>query len=119
MGAGVGSGAAAVGSAAGAFEDSGSAAGALEDSGSTCGVWGSAGFGAGFGAGAAAAPGLRRAALGANFLPEVLLLMKELNVAGACALSAPCAGCGVELSSAMVAVCCVVQLPFAMSASEG
>ena len=49
-----------------------------------------------------AAAGRRRAALGANFLPEVFLLMKELNVAGACALSAACAGGGAELSSAMI-----------------
>lgn len=78
-----------------------------------------AGAGAGaLGAEAAAAPGRRRAALGANFLPEALLLMKELKVAGACALSAACAGCCVALSSAMVANCCTVQPSVAMSAFE-
>jgi hypothetical protein len=61
------------------------------------------------GVGAGAAPGRRRAALGANFLPELLLLIKELNVAGACVLSAACAGCWVGGSSAMIAVCCSLQ----------
>jgi hypothetical protein len=51
---------------------------------------------------AGAAPGRRRAALGANFLPVVFLLMKELKVAatGAGALSLPAAGGCVRPSSA-------------------
>jgi hypothetical protein len=85
-------------------------AGAFEDSGSGCCDSAVEAAGAGF----AAAAGRRRAALGANFLPEVFLLMKELNVAGACALSA-CASGGAELSSAMVAACCLVQRRAAMS----
>ena len=103
---------------------SGSAAGAIDDSASvwlTRGSWeGTVGSGAeGGGAGAVeAAPGLRLAALGANFLPVVFshcdsaasvasqgcnsLLIKELKVAaalGAGALSVVVAGGCVDVSS--------------------
>lgn len=73
----------------------------MEDWGSACGSAVDAGVsGAGVDAGAGVEPGTeaaagrRRAALGANFLPVVFLLMKELNVAaalGAGALSLPAA----------------------------
>lgn len=104
VGAGVGSNAATEDLAVGSLDCAGWVS-AVEAVGAAAGV----GTGA-LGPAAGAAPGRRRAALGANFLPEELLLMKELKVAGACALSAVCAGCCcVEPSSAMVAVGCSVQ----------
>jgi hypothetical protein len=114
--AGVGRCAAVESSAAGAFEASGSA---CEVCASAAGAGVSGAEGVGVGA-AGAAPGLRRAALGANFLPVVfsgcdladlgaspwgyLLLMKELKAAAGLGTALPAAGGWLEPSSADIMV---------------
>jgi hypothetical protein len=118
--AGVGSCTAVNGTAGGAFDGSGSACGVC-DSGAGVGVSAAEGVDVGVGAGAAgAAPGLRLAALGANFLPVVFsnyvlaglprshcrhsLLIKELKLAAALG-----GGAWLDASSADMFVLCLLR----------